>query len=136
MSEAVLRVAAVGVLALAAVGIGLVAARWSRPSHPTVDLDGLGLPPGLVLFTSTGCSTCLEARVVAESFAVPIREVTNELEPALLERARVEAVPLTVVVDRSGRVVARFAGVPRRRALAKAIRKAGGGVLGTPDAWT
>ena len=107
---------------LLAIGVGLLAARWSRPSHPRVHLDALGLPSGLVIFTSTDCPTCGRARSVAEGFDVPIREITHELEPALFDRAGIEAVPLTVVVDGEGGVVAQFTGVPRRRALGRAIR--------------
>jgi len=124
MSDPALRALAAAAIIATAAGIGLLAARWSRPSHPALDLSGLGLPPGIVLFTSTGCATCREARACAEGVGLPIREVTHELEPGLFERAGVEAVPLTAVVDRDGRVLAQFAGAPRRRALARAAAAA------------
>ena len=56
---------------------------------------------------------------------MPIRQVSHELEPGEFERAGVEAVPLTVVVDDSGAVSAVMTGVPRRRSLDRAISRAG-----------
>jgi hypothetical protein len=68
-----------------------VVARWQRPGHPPIELGDLADTPGIVLFTSTDCVSCSSARAIAESLGVPIREVTWELEPSLMERVGVEA---------------------------------------------
>ena len=99
--------------------------RWQRPTHPPIVIGDLGAEPGVVVFTSTECSNCREAITVVETFDVPIRQVSYELEAPQLERAGVEAVPLTVVVGEQNAIVAVFAGVPRRRTLARAIAAAG-----------
>lgn len=113
------------VLLAAAAGAGLVARRFSGPSHPSVELGDLGTPSSVVMFTSTDCTTCGEARAVMRSLEVTIREVTYELEPAAFTAAGVEAVPMTVVVGADGTVAAQFTGVPPRRRAHRAIRAAG-----------
>ena len=92
--------------------------------HPPVTVDGLGLPPGLIIFTSTACHRCKDALAVARAVDVPLREVTFELESELQERAGVTGVPLTLVIDRSGEPVAQIAGRLRRRSLQRAIGRA------------
>jgi len=124
MSEELARAfIAVGVIA-AAVGVGFVASKMRRPHHPVVDVSGLGSTPGVVIFTSTECSSCHEALEVVRAQVLPVREVTNELEPGRLEAAGVEAVPLTVVVAADGTETGTFAGVPPRRAFQRAIQRA------------
>jgi hypothetical protein len=61
-----------------------------------------------------------EAGVVAE-------EVVFDDDPQVWVRIGVEAVPLVVIRDRSGIVVESIAGVPSRRRLERALRRAGGG---------
>lgn len=119
----------VGVLVVAAV-IGVAAGisyllRRNTTYHPPVDIAGLGLPPGLVVFTSTNCRRCKDALAAARHVGVPMREVTYELESDLQQRAGVSGVPLTVVVDPSGRAVAQLAGPVRLRKLQRAVARAG-----------
>lgn len=134
MSDVALR-ALLGIAVIAvAVGVGLSARRWSRPVHPAVDVSGLGVAGGIVLFTSTDCTTCRGARERAERHGVVVREVTHELEPGEFRSRGVEAVPLTVVVDAGGEPVAQFAGIPRRRSLARAVAAIRPPVLGGPHA--
>jgi hypothetical protein len=102
-----------------------VVARWQRPGHPPIELGDLADTPGIVLFTSTDCVSCSSARAIAESLGVPIREVTWELEPSLMERVGVEAVPLTAVVGTARTVAWIGAGVPSERTLRAASRRAG-----------
>lgn len=97
--------------------------RWIGPSHPTVDVGGLDLPPGLTVFTSTDCSDCAALMGMLRGEQVPIREVTFELEPGLFEEAGVDGVPLLVAVDEQGRSVGQIAGLPRRRTLDRLLRK-------------
>lgn len=116
------------IVVVAIVGVAAVAAFWSRrstPYHPLIDVAGLVLPPGLVVFTSTNCHRCKDVLAVARSVDAPLREVTFELESELQERAGVTGVPLTVVIDSSGAVVSQFAGPVRLGSLRRAVGRAG-----------
>ncbi|CAN5315398.1 hypothetical protein BH24ACT7_BH24ACT7_01500 [soil metagenome] len=107
--------------------IVLIAARaiGRRPNAgDPIDLRGLGLPAGLVLFTSTDCTNCATVRTMMEAAGLRPREVTWELEPETMERAGVIVVPLTVVVDGDGVVHDRWAGVPPSRWMGKAAAAA------------
>lgn len=120
-----LRLALVAVAILVVIAAVRLAARWQRPVHPSIDLGDLASTPGIVLFTSTDCVSCADARRMVASIGVPVREVTWELEPSLMERVGVDAVPLTAVVDRGGAVAWLGTGVPGERALQGAVRRAG-----------
>lgn len=119
------RIAVVALAILVVIVAVRILARWQRPAHPPVDLGALVSNPGLVLFTSTDCASCAGARRVVTSLGVPVREVTWELEPAVMERIGVEAVPLTAVVDHGGTAVWLGTGVPRKSRLERAARRAG-----------
>lgn len=93
--------------------------------HPLVDLAGLDLPNGLVIFTSTDCAKCKDAVAALKNVDAPVREVAWELEPGVQQQAAVESVPLTVVRDRAGTTVAQFAGVPSPIKLRRAVKRAG-----------
>lgn len=123
MSDWAVRAVVVAAVVVLAIVVARLAGRWSRPSHPPVVVSGLELDPGVVLFTSTDCATCRDARARVQSLDVPFREVTYELEQNRFESAGVVAVPLTVVVGPRGEVVAQFTGVPPRRALARAVAR-------------
>lgn len=125
MSSVVIRALVVLVLVGVAFGVARLASRWLRPIHAPPTLEGLDVPAGLVIFTSTDCGNCRDALDAAADTGAPIREVTYELEPTLFEKAGVEAVPLTAVVNEAGSVVATFAGVPNRRGLRRALAAAG-----------
>ena len=105
VARVVLVLLVVGVAAAAA-----VVARRLRPHHPPVDIAGLGLPPGVVVFTSTDCPRCKPVLAAARASGAPVREVTYELEGDLQRRAGVVGVPLTVVVDGNGSLVAQIPG--------------------------
>lgn len=120
-----MQVALIAVLVVVVIAAARVAARWQRPAHPPIDLGSLAATPGIVLFTSTDCANCERARAVVGSIGVPVREVTWEGEPALMEGAGVQAVPLTAVVGAGGTVTWLGAGVPSSRALRSAVRRAG-----------
>jgi hypothetical protein len=96
-----------------------------RPHHPPVDIAGLGLPAGLIVFTSTDCPRCKPVLAAARAAGAPVREVTYELEGDLQRRAGVVGVPLTVVVDRSGVVVAQLPGRVSSGRLRRAAVRAG-----------
>jgi hypothetical protein len=120
-----LRVVVVLVAILLVIVAVRLVGRWQRPLHPALDLGDFGPRPGVVLFTSTDCVNCRRARDVVEALGIEAREVTWELEPAVLEAVGVEAVPLTAVVDREGRIELLTAGVPRRRSLLRAAARVG-----------
>ncbi len=112
-------------LALVVVLAVRLISRWQKPPHPPIDLDGIGERPGVVVFTSTDCTTCCEAMRVVGGASSSLREVTWELEPQLFDRYHVEAVPLIAVLDDSGRSLFFGTGVPDAARLRTAIRKAG-----------
>ena len=111
------------VLGLAAAAAA--AARRIRPHHPPIDIAGLGLPAGVVVFTSTDCPRCRPVLASARASGAPMREVTYELEGELQRRAGVIGVPLTVVVDRSGQIVAQLAGRVSPSRMRRAVVRAG-----------
>ena len=121
----ILRVAFVVAVAGVAVAIGRITTRWQQPPHRPVDLTGLGLPPGIVAFTSTQCASCKRVMAMVGKLDVPVREVTHELEAGLFASAGVEAVPLMVITDPEGNRVRQLAGAPTRTRIRRALRAAG-----------
>ena len=101
--NALIRVALVLVLIVIVIVAVRIVARWQAPPHPPLDLSGLGERPGVVVFTSTDCATCVEVMQTVSGVSAPVREVTWELEPQLFDRYHVEAVPLVAVLDEQGR---------------------------------
>jgi hypothetical protein len=111
------------VLGVAAAAAGT--ARRLRPHHPPIDIVGLNLPPGVVVFTSTNCPRCKPVLAAARASGAPVREVTYELEGDLQRQAGVVGVPLTVVVDSDGAIVAQLPGPISSRRLRRAVARAG-----------
>ena len=125
VSDVVVRLGVVaGVVVVAAV-IAFVIRRLARPPHPGISVGDLGDRPGVILFTSTTCSTCKETIAFYERMGVPFREVTNELESQRFDEWGIVAVPLTVVVDAEGTAIRTFSGSPRKRPLVAALSAAG-----------
>jgi hypothetical protein len=125
VNDMVVRIFVVSLIIMTAAGLAYIIRRVKRPGHPDVNVGDAGNRPGVVIFTSTDCSTCKEAIARLRTKGVPFREITNELEPHRFEDWDVVAVPLTVVVDASGTVTRTFSGVPSRRALGRALGSAG-----------
>ncbi len=125
MPETLLRVGVVAAVAVAALAIGYLLRRGQWSSHPPIDVSELALPAGIVVFTSTECANCKKVLATLRRLDVPLREVTHELEPASFEAAGIEAVPLTVVVDGQGTVVAQLPGVVSARRVKRSLRSAG-----------
>jgi hypothetical protein len=125
MSETLIRLAVVVAIAIAALAIGFLLRRMQWSSHPPIEVEGLQLPAGVVVFTSTECANCKKLLTTLRSLDVPLREVTHELESASFEAAGVEAVPLTVVIDDSGTAVAQLPGAVSARRVRRALRSAG-----------
>lgn len=124
MSEVAVRLGLIATVVVVSLVAALIARR-TVAIHPPVAIEGLGFGTGLVVFTSTDCVRCKEALAAAKATGLPMREVTYELEPGLLERAGVTGVPLTLVLDEHGQLVAQLAGV-RHRALRRAASRVGG----------
>jgi glutaredoxin len=124
MSDPLGRLLLVVVVVAVAAGLGMLAKR-KLATHQPVDIGGVGFEPGLVVFTSTACHRCKEVLAAAKATGVPLREVTYELEADLQERVGVTGVPLTLVIDGSGRLDRRFAGPVGRHRLQRALRRAG-----------
>jgi hypothetical protein len=114
--RALLAALAVGVV----VGGAMLTRSLQRPGHPTLVLTAAGFSPGIVMFTSTDCTTCKDALSAVRPLDVPLREVTWELEAQVLERLEVSAVPLTVFVGPGDAVIDQIVGVPSARRLARA----------------
>ncbi len=121
MSDTATQLLIVAALTLVVVLVARGTRRWQRPTHEPVDIAGAGLPAGVVIFTSTECEKCRAAREVVTSLDAPLREVTWELEPGLLEQVGVTSVPLTIVVGPDGAVVHQVVGIPSRRKLERAL---------------
>lgn len=124
MSDPLVRLLLIAVVVAVAVGVGLLARR-RLVTHPAVDISGVGFEPGLVVFTSTACHRCKKVLAAARATGAPLREVTYELEAGLQEKVGVTGVPLTLVVDGSGRLNSQIAGQAGEQRLRRAIRKAG-----------
>lgn len=125
MSDAWIRVLiAVAVIGSALV-VALISSRLRKPVHPSIVVGDVGERPGVVMFTSTDCSTCRRAIARLKDASISFREITHELEPHRFEAWEVVAVPLTVFLNASSEAVSILTGVPSRRAVAAGARKAG-----------
>lgn len=123
MDDVWVRLLLIAGAAAVVLGAAYATRRWQRPGHPRLDLAGAGFDPGVVLFTSTDCTTCKDALAVVKPLDIPLREVTWELEAPMLEKLDVSAVPLTVFVGTDGEIVDQIVGVPRRSRLRRAAAR-------------
>ncbi len=110
MGDVAVRVLVVVVLAAAVAGLTFAANRFSQPQHDPISFGDVPVPPGVVLFSSTGCSRCKIVAADLRKLSVPLREFTYELESATLEELGVDAVPLTLLVAEDRRVLWQRAG--------------------------
>lgn len=125
MNDVVVRVAAVIIVLVLARLVALVLAKFLRPKHPDVIVGDEGDRPGIVLFTSTDCSTCKQAIARIRESGLTFREITYDLEPQRFDAWGVTGVPLTVVLDESGDVIDGISGVPKARRIRRAADRAG-----------
>lgn len=125
MNDVVVRLLIVVAIVAVAAGVAFLIGRFRTPPHPSVTVGEVGDRPGVIMFTSTTCSTCKDAIARLEAVGIPFREVTNDLEAQRFETWGIVAVPVTVVVDADGSVVATFSGVPSPRSLRRAVSSAG-----------
>ncbi|NND83511.1 MAG: hypothetical protein HKN46_00005 [Acidimicrobiia bacterium] len=86
----------------------------------------LGPFPGVLLFTSSTCPTCPPAsELVHRLGGDDVRELTWPTDTVAFHKLGVGNVPATFVVNRTGKVVDTFEGVPEERRLERAVRRAG-----------
>jgi hypothetical protein len=124
MSDIAIRLGLIVAVIAVAAGGGVVA-RKKLVGHPPVHIDRAGFDPGLVVFTSTECSRCKAVIAAAKATGAPLREVTYELERSLQEQVGVVGVPLTLVIDRRGRLRSQYAGSVGESKLRRALDRAG-----------
>ena len=97
---------AVTVVVIATVAFMIVRSSRATTTRPpeSVDAASAGLEPGIVLFTSSSCGTCGDARTVVERVLGPDGYVERswEADPESLTAAGVDEVPLTVIVGTHG----------------------------------
>ncbi|MCH7669808.1 MAG: hypothetical protein IIC71_11525 [Acidobacteria bacterium] len=82
-----------------------LANRFGTVTLGAVTVDTTALPAGVVLFSSTECPRCKDVATVLRSLAIPLREITWELESGTLDTLGIDAVPLTLLIDKDARVV-------------------------------
>lgn len=119
MNELVLRAIVAGGIAVASIGIALVMRRggaFVRHPHDPVDLAR-----GLVLFTTSQCESCGEARAVVEAAGSEYTEVRYEQDRATFDANQIQRVPSLVWSpgdsgERSGWIAT---GVPSVRLLVR-----------------
>jgi hypothetical protein len=91
-------------------------ARWPVPAQlDRADFDRPDAPWLVVVFSSETCLSCADALEKARVLAAPdvaVQDVGVQARPDVHRRYGIEAVPLTVVVDREGVTRASFVGAP------------------------
>jgi hypothetical protein len=100
-------------------------ARWPVPVQlDRVDFDRPDAPWLVVVFSSATCLSCADAFEKAKVLAgadVVVQDVDVQARPDLHRRYAIDAVPVTVVVDREGVVRASFVGAPSATDLWAAV---------------
>lgn len=89
--------------ALAVAGVVVAIQRW-RDRRPMRNVGDTGLSPGVYLFTSAECESCLRARESLDSELGPAgyREIVWNHEADLFDSIGVDAVPTVLVVSQDG----------------------------------
>jgi thiol-disulfide isomerase/thioredoxin len=102
------------------------------PASDVVDLRALGVAPGeratIVQFSSAFCAPCRATRRILSDVAsvvdgVAYAEVDAETHLDDVRRLRILRTPTTLVLDRSGRVVVRASGQPRKADVIAALAR-------------
>ena len=121
MDELAVRLVVVFAVVVGALGLSRLSRPWQDSAHPQLQIPPGELPAGVVLFTSTDCDQCANARAALRRAGISYREVTWEIESDRFERYGVQGVPLLAQLDDAGRQLHLSAGVPTRRTL-RAVR--------------
>ncbi len=121
MDEVAVRLVVVVAVVAGALGLARLSRPWQDAAHPRLQIAPGELPAGVVLFTSTDCDQCANARAALQRAGIDYREVTWEIESDRFERYGVQGVPLVAQLDAAGKQLYLAAGVPTRRTL-RALR--------------
>lgn len=121
MDDVAIRLVVVLAVVAGALGLSRLSRPWQDAAHPVLRIPPGELPAGVVLFTSTDCDQCADARAALQRAGISYREVTWEIESDRFQRYGVQGVPLLAQLDASGRQLHLAAGVPTRRTL-RAVR--------------
>ena len=87
---------------------------WRRRSF-----ECRGLEPGIHLFSSESCASCLRARSVVEAAGISFEEHFYESEAELLEANGIDRVPTVAWVPANGDAGWLAEGIPTGRVLAR-----------------
>lgn len=105
-----------------------VRAGWAPPGQlDRADFDDPERPWLVAVFTSSACTSCLDATAKAEVLAsteVVVQEVSWQDRKDLHDRYDMEVVPTTMIVDAEGVVHAAFVGAPTATDLWAAMAEA------------
>jgi thioredoxin-like negative regulator of GroEL len=125
--------AVVGVLAFAMItGTGTPAGAAIRASAPPVDYAYNDGKATLVMFTATWCQFCAQQKPIVTSLEkdyngsmyVHYVDIDDSANRTLVNRYGARAVPMIVILDDMGKVVATFRGVNSANTLSAAINRA------------
>ena len=123
MEEPVVRLLVVVVVVV----VGLITVwafrRRAERTGPPIELGDLVAGRAAVVFTKDDCPTCPETLERLKGLGIPIHQVRAEDRPEELASRGIDGVPVTVLVDGSGRIAGRFRGLPPRGALRRAVRR-------------
>jgi hypothetical protein len=107
------------IVAAAIAGVAAAAAVVSRRGRAwrRRPFESAGLEPGVHLFSSESCGSCLRARLMIERAGLSYSEHTYESEAPLFEQHGIDRVPTLVSVPAGGRPGWVAEGTPSERAL-------------------
>lgn len=121
MSEATVRVFIAGAGIAVVVLTALIGHRVERRKAQVSPLDVSGISGGITLFSDVGCNNCDLVRAMLEETGHVFQEIGYETDPAAHTKVGITGVPLVVLIDKTGALRGRIAGVPSRRRLQHAL---------------
>lgn len=116
--------AVVVIASMLALGVAVLVRRVSAGREVTVDGTKLISEPAILVFTAAHCTRCARVLEMVRDAPLPVVEYRAESDGDVFSTHGVDAAPVAVVTGTGGETIAQFAGVPRSRALAKAIERA------------
>ena len=121
--EPVVRLLVVGGVVVVGLTAIWVFRRRAERIGPPLALGDLAAGKAAVVFTKDDCPACIDTLRRLAGFDIPIRQVRAEDRPEELESRGIDGVPVTVLVDASGRIHGQFRGLPPKRALRRAVTR-------------
>ena len=116
-----------GVVAISLAALGLWTAYRARIRRRSVRTEALRPWPAVVVFTSTDCEACAPVRnsVFGRAPAGVVREIAYQGGADEFRSARIDQVPVVVVIDERGVAVGVYEGRVNARQFGWALRRAG-----------